>query len=205
MRTLRVIARGLGRVLALAVIVVSAILLVLGLAVPRLGGAFPYAVLTGSMEPHLPAGTLVVVRPTDPDELKVGSVITYQLRSGEPEVVTHRVVQTGVSAGSGERVFKTRGDANSAADPEWVRAVQVRGVVWYGIPFAGYLTQWATGDQRINIVNGVAGALGVYAIWMFSSAAWEKWQAIRARRPASASTRGTTSREEPEGDAGRPS
>ena len=41
-------------------------------------------------------GSVVVVRPVDPADIGVGSVITYQLESGEPEVVTHRVVEQGV-------------------------------------------------------------------------------------------------------------
>lgn len=112
--------------------------LVAGVLVPRLAGATPYTVTTGSMAPSLPVGTLVVVRPVAPRQVVIGDVVTYQLRSDEPLTVTHRVV--GVVAGAdGTRRFTTRGDANGAADPEPVRVEQVRGEVWYAVPHLGRL------------------------------------------------------------------
>ena len=48
-----------------------------------------YAVLTGSMEPVLPVGSLLVVVPMSFDELKVGQDITYKTAGG---TVTHRIV-----------------------------------------------------------------------------------------------------------------
>ena len=77
--------------------------------VPRLAGATPSTVLTGSMAPAHPAGSLVVVRPVDIDEVRTGDVITYQLCSGELAVAT--------------QVLTTRGDATSVADAQPVREV----------------------------------------------------------------------------------
>ncbi len=70
---------------------------------PRLGGATPYTVLTSSMEPEYPPGTLVVVRPVPIEEIGIGDVITYQLESGEPTVVTHRVVGLSTTLGASSR------------------------------------------------------------------------------------------------------
>ena len=70
------------------------------------------------MKPSMPPGTLVVVRPTPVDEIGIGSVITYQVESGEPTVVTHRVVAQGIGA-TGEPVFRTQGDANDVPDATW--------------------------------------------------------------------------------------
>src|SRR5699024_700722 len=102
--------------LSWGLLVLAACALVVDLVVPRLFGATPYAVLTSSMSPSLPAGSLVVVRPVRPESIGVGSVITYQLRSGEPAGVTHRVVAQAVD-GTGARTWRTRGDANDVADP----------------------------------------------------------------------------------------
>ncbi len=52
-------------------------------------------------------------------------MITYQLESGRPTVVTHRVTGIGVDA-RGELRYTTQGDANSAPDVQTVRPVQVR-------------------------------------------------------------------------------
>jgi signal peptidase len=161
------------KVLVRCLLVASATLFVAGVAVPRLGGATGYTVLTSSMRPGLPPGTLVVVRPTDPARIDVGSVITYQLRSNEPGVVTHRVVGTSVAA-DGTRVFRTRGDANTVRDPAWVRPVQVRGALWYSIPYLGYLNSALSPLHRQQIVNALAIPLLGYALWLFLVAARAK-------------------------------
>jgi signal peptidase len=136
-----------------------------GLLVPRLSGATPYTVLTGSMSPTLPPGTLAVVRPVEPAEIATGSVITYQLESGRPEVVTHRVVGVRTDL-SGEVSWQTRGDANGAPDAEWVRVEQVRGEVWYAVPWLGHVGRWLTTTQRDLVVQGVALLLLAYAAGM---------------------------------------
>ena len=144
-------------VLGLAVAVVGAAVLV-----PRLTGSTPMTVLTGSMAPNYPPGTLVVVRPGPADDIAIGDAITYQLRSGEPTVVTHRVVGVGYD-GKGDRVFTTQGDANESPDREPVRAVQVRGEVWYAVPWIGRLNLLFNRDQHELITRVVAGGCFVYA------------------------------------------
>ena len=151
-----------GRALATAVVVVASLALLAGVLVPRLAGATPYTVLTDSMAPALPRGTLIVVRPSD--DVGMGDVITFQLRSGEPEVATHRVVGVGTTV-NGEPVYTTRGDANDVADVEQVGAVQVRGELWYHVPFLGYVGALLTGGQRQGIAVAAAAALVAYAAW----------------------------------------
>ena len=143
--------------LVLAVAVVAAAVLV-----PRLTGSTPMTVLTGSMSPTYPPGSLVVVRPVPVEDIGVGTPITYQLRSGEPTVVTHRVVGVGYDS-EGVRVFTTKGDANEAVDREQVGAVQVRGEVWYAVPWIGRLNLLLTRDQHELVTRVVAGGCFVYA------------------------------------------
>ena len=78
---LHYIGIGLSFGLLALVIALAALLIV----VPKVGGATPLTVLTQSMEPTLPPGTLVVVGPVEPADVRVGDVVTYQIRSGEPE------------------------------------------------------------------------------------------------------------------------
>jgi signal peptidase len=151
------------RIVSWAVVVVTAALLIAFVAVPRITGSTPYTVLTGSMRPDMPPGTMTVVRPVDPAELRVGDVITYQLRSGEPEVVTHRIIETVVTQEGLE--FRTQGDANDAPDPDPVRAVQVRGEVWYWAPLLGYLTSGVTSDARTVTAQVVGVGLIAYALF----------------------------------------
>ncbi|WP_421743493.1 signal peptidase I [Cellulomonas sp.] len=149
---------------AVSGVVLVAVLLV-GLAtivVPVVLGATPYTVLTRSMEPGMPPGTLVVTRPVSVDDIGTGDVVTYQLRSGEPTVVTHRVIGVGSNA-LGETVFSTMGDANAVPD-EPVRAVQVRGVVVYQVPYLGYVNTWVGANRPGWLLKSVAGALILYGI-----------------------------------------
>jgi signal peptidase I len=168
MRRLGAGFRWCGQLLAWLVILGIAALVTVTVLVPRIGGATPYTILTGSMRPTMPPGTMVVIRPVDPDRVRVGDVVTYQLRSGEPEVVTHRVVSVGLD-GTGHRVFRTRGDANDAADPGWVKPVQLKGVRWYAVPYAGRFTNLLDGDQRQGVLVAVVGTLLLYAAYMFGS------------------------------------
>jgi signal peptidase len=158
-----------GQVFAWLVILGTVTVLAAAVLVPRLGGATPYTILTGSMQPEMPPGTLVVVRPVDPSEISVGSVITYQLESGKPTVVTHRVTGVGVDA-TGKLRFTTQGDANSTPDAAAVRPVQVRGERWYSVPHLGRLNTLLSGDQRQTLVYVAAALLLGYAGYQFLSA-----------------------------------
>jgi signal peptidase len=161
--------RYVARVLAWCLILGMAAAVSLAVVIPRIGGATPYVLLTGSMSPEMPPGTMVVVRPADPEHIEVGTVVTYQLRSGQPDVVTHRVIAVGTGM-DGKPVFQTRGDANRVADDKMVRAVQVRGVRWYDVPYLGYLTTLVTPDVRTIGTFATAAGLMLYAASMFAGA-----------------------------------
>ncbi|MFS3129540.1 signal peptidase I [Nocardioides sp. Bht2] len=148
-----------------ALLALTAVLLV-AVVVPRIAGATPYVITTGSMEPELPPGTMVVVRPVEADEIGVGSVITYQLRSGEAAVATHRVVASSRN-GRNERSWQTQGDANSVPDPEPVRPVQVKGELWYAVPYLGHAAGLLSADRRGQLIQGLAVVLVWYAALMF--------------------------------------
>lgn len=149
------------------------LLLVIGLGValvglPKLAGAMPLTVLTNSMEPTLPPGTLIVMRPVAADDIAIGDVVTYQIRSGEPDVITHRVSAITMTT-TGARSFTFKGDNNAEADAEQVTEPQVLGRLWYSVPLAGYLSQWMNSGARGVIVPVAAGALFVFAAVMMVS------------------------------------
>ncbi|MFE5338815.1 signal peptidase I [Isoptericola sp. NPDC056578] len=171
------VRRALGRALAGVVLLVAGGALLLVVVVPRLGGATPYGVATGSMRPALDVGTLVVARPADIESITTGQVVTYQLRSGDPTVVTHRVVGLGTTAG-GERTLLTQGDANDVADAQPVRDVQVRGVLWYAVPQLGRVMGVGSPQQRQVITTAAAVGLLGYAGWLVAGEARER----RSRR-----------------------
>ncbi|MCL2455299.1 MAG: signal peptidase I [Micrococcales bacterium] len=166
----------------MTVVVLAGAALLVGVVVPGLAGAVPYTVLTGSMAPAIPVGSLVVAAPRE--AVAVGDVITFQ-RSRDGQVVTHRVVGVGAST-DGRLAYTTRGDANTVADLDVVRPEQVHGVVWYHVPHLGRLAVLLTGPQRQAAVTSVAALLVGYA-------AWQVWQARRERRRGAASSAVTVS------------
>jgi signal peptidase I len=154
-------------------------LLVVTMLVPRLAGATAYTILSSSMSPGMPPGTLVVVRPRPVSGIGIGDVVTYQLESGRPAVVTHRVVQVEVNA-RGEYLFTTQGDANDVADAQPVREVQIRGVRWYDVPYVGHVSRLISGSQRAVALVLVAGALLAYSGFMFAGAGRDRLRKRRA-------------------------
>lgn len=155
---------GLGVSIGLLGVVLVVAAMVIG--IPALAKATPYTIVTASMEPSLPPGTLVVVKPTATDDIRIGDVVTYQLKSGRPEVVTHRVIAIQQPSRPGGQVrFITKGDANTLADPA-VRPVQVRGTVWYSVPLIGWVNNVVNGDTRAIVIPLLAAGLFVYAGWM---------------------------------------
>jgi len=178
-RTRRGVLAAIGNGILIALLLGVIGIAALAIVVPAATGSTALTVLTSSMEPGLPPGTLIVITPTDPAEIDAGDVITYQIVSGEPEVVTHRVVQS-LTLTDGERVFVTKGDANPTPDPGEVRDVQIRGVLWYAIPFIGWASAAVTGEARAIAILIVVGALFAYAVWMVVSWLRDRHRARRA-------------------------
>lgn len=165
--------------LSLGILLIVVALGAITIVVPAAVGGMPLSVLTGSMRPTLPPGTLVVIKPAEPAEIAVGDVITFQIESGRPAVATHRVIARSTDSGTGEVRFTTQGDANNTPDPEQVRPVQVRGKVWYAIPYLGWANQAVDGSTRSWAVPALAGALFLYALWNIGSGLRERGQKKR--------------------------
>jgi signal peptidase len=164
--------KGLGHYLTIAlslavfltVVALAAVLIV----IPKVSGAIPLTVLTSSMEPTLPPGTLIIVRPVEPADIRIGDVVTYQIRSGEPGVITHRVVEVN-SSSTGELTFTLKGDNNSDIDNKPVLPGQVQGRVWYSVPYMGFVNNAVNGENRSWIIPAIAIGLIGYAGFMIAS------------------------------------
>ncbi|GAA1456623.1 signal peptidase I [Williamsia maris] len=154
-------------------------ILLAAIVVPKVGGAQPYTVLTSSMKQKYPPGTLIVVRKVDASTLSIGDVVTYQIRSGEPGVITHRIVGFTFDQ-QGNRLLTTQGDAVPVPDERPVQAAQVRGKLWYSIPYLGYVNNWITGSTRLIFVYVIAGGLILYAVLQFAGSVRERRTAKRA-------------------------
>lgn len=167
---------------------ISFIALVVGLlaaavlvVVPMATGSQTYTVLTNSMAPSYPPGTFLVVRPLPFEEIERGDVITYQLQSGQPEVITHRVIST-TAGQQGEGLLITQGDNNALPDPEPVRPAQVRGELFYAVPFVGFLANALGNADRSLFSLVVASGLLLYGVAHLSAAALS---GLRSRKASS--------------------
>ena len=119
---------GLLSTLILLVLLALAVILV----VPAVLGYTELAVLTGSMEPTLPVGSLIYIQETDPAQLQVGDVVTYQLEGDT--MVTHRVVENTPA----ENYLVTQGDANQDPDGE-ITYDRIMGKMAFHLPYLGYI------------------------------------------------------------------
>lgn len=126
------------------------------LIVPRIIGISEYTVITPSMEPTIPVGSIVLVKPIEFDEIKEGDIISYYSKNHSDVVVTHRVAS--IDADSGKLI--TKGDANNSADVNPVSKEQMIGIVIYSLPKAGIYLQ--------NVVS-VQGLLLILAMFISGS------------------------------------
>lgn len=178
-RLLEWVARGLSWLF----FIVVAVLVILVLVVPRVIGAVPLAVLSSSMEPTFRPGTLVVSQPVDPATLAIGQVITFQPVSGDPTLVTHRII--GLGYVDNDVVITTQGDNNTSPD-EPIISAQVMGRVVYSIPFVGYVTNALPAGQKNAVIYIAAGSLLAYSAYLLGTS-WVEHQ--RSRRELRGSNR----------------
>ena len=163
MMRVRSVARFMWTSVSFAFLLIAMLLAAALLLIPKTVDALPLTILTGSMRPAMPPGTLAVVKPTDPARLKVGDVVTYQWESGNPALVTHRITQINRSS-NGDTTLILKGDNNPQDDPP-VRAEQVMGKVIYAVPYFGWITNSINSDTGRRYTKWVAhGFLGYGAL-----------------------------------------
>lgn len=135
-------------------IMIILILLVGILFVPRFFGYQNFAVISGSMEPTMPIGSMVFDKERNFEDIKIGDIISYQVNSQTR--VTHRVVEIDNQT----RSFITKGDANDVNDTYPVEYADVIGVVDFCVPLIGYITMY------IKTPLGIAVGCGILFIIM---------------------------------------
>jgi len=97
------------------------------------------SVLSGSMEPEVKVGSLVITRFVDAEEIAVGDIINFHPNLADSRLITHRVIDIGYNS---PLYFETKGDANEYPDPFTVPARNLLGKVIFHIPYWGYFTEF---------------------------------------------------------------
>jgi signal peptidase len=139
----RKIANAAGILLLVAVVVPFVVF-----AVPQVVGADQsYVVLSGSMEPAMSPGDVIIVNSVPASAIERNDVITFGGQGGDTPT-THRVIE--VVEQDGTTAFRTQGDANDDPDGALVTPDQIQGKVLSPagyllvIPFIGYLINFAS-------------------------------------------------------------
>lgn len=101
------------------------------------GGHRAYLVLSGSMEPAINVGDLIIIK-KEPTYSK-GEVITFKSR--DDRIVTHRIYSVKNEA-ENKNIYVTKGDANRTEDNDIVNSGQIMGKVTFIIPKLGYLADF---------------------------------------------------------------
>ncbi len=142
----------------------------------RLGFNF-FAVKSGSMEPNIPAGSLILAGKYKLEDLKKDDIITYSHtnpETGEPSIVTHRItkvdkqeIEQPVNEGENKKIttyeIKTKGDANNEEDHYVLNPGNVIWLYKWHVPKLGYLTTFVQTPQ--GFIGLVILPAAILIIW----------------------------------------
>ncbi|WP_244857956.1 signal peptidase I [Agromyces archimandritae] len=114
-------------------------------------GIRPVVVVSGSMEPTLPVGSVALIQPVSYDDVAVGDIVTVQRPRGLG-LVTHRVIEK--TTVDGAPALELQGDANAVPDPEPYVVDEISRTVFH-IPGLGHLAIFLQNG------NGIIAAVGI--------------------------------------------
>lgn len=131
---------------------------ILGIAVLLLASMVPVPgnikvkiVKSGSMEPAIKTGGIVVITPSD--TYSVGDIITFGQDTKTQIPTTHRIVRI---EGEGPlRAFATKGDANNDEDPAPTRLSDIKGKVLFTLPYLGFILDFAKKPLGFALLVGI--------------------------------------------------
>ncbi|WP_082503101.1 signal peptidase I [Nocardioides sp. Leaf307] len=136
---------------------------------PHVFGYRTATMLTGSMEPGISPGDVVVTVPRPAADVEVGDVISYHIPIEDHRVETHRVTKV-VRGDDGSIAVQTQGDANEGVDP-WTATLE-GDTVWQMtavVPHVGKAIQWLRAPVvQHGVLWGALGllvVLGLVRIW----------------------------------------
>lgn len=126
----------------------------------------PLVVVSGSMEPVIPTGSLVVAKGGPAESALVGDIASLPREDGV--LVTHRVIENVPSkTDPGLREIRMKGDANNDADQNpYIASEVLKPVVT--IPYAGYVTSFMN-NNRLLIIAAACFAAALYSIYLIVS------------------------------------
>jgi signal peptidase len=115
------------------------VLLLIVSAFPITGNYKLMIVQSGSMEPAIKMGSIVMVKPVD--DYRIGDVISFGEVTRIKAPTTHRIYD--IKVAEGQPVYITKGDANNAPDQREIPKSEVIGKVLISLPYLGYAVDFA--------------------------------------------------------------
>ncbi len=164
------------------VLVCLAIVFAFFISIIRVFGFKVYGVLTGSMEPAYPTGSLIYVRDVDTNSLRIGDVITFSL---SPNVIaTHRIVDIIPDENNPSMLrFQTKGDANQSVDASLVSPTHVIGKVIFSVPYLGDIANYIQNPPGTYVAILVSGIL-IVLVFLTDAATGEKLKSLQKKERA---------------------
>lgn len=118
-----------------------------------------FSVSSGSMEPSISTGSLVIIFPRD--EYKIDDVITYNPDPGNSQLTTTHRIQS-IEVADENTFFTTKGDANSTPDADLINSKSVLGKVVLHVPYIGYLAAFTRTIQGMFLLIILPSILIIY-------------------------------------------
>lgn len=140
--------------IVLGCLAVIALLLIISVF-PITGNIKFMTVLSGSMEPKIKMGSIVMVKPMD--DYKINDVISFGEITRTKAPTTHRIYDMKVQGG--EPIYITKGDANNAPDQREITKRDIIGKVLLSVPFVGYAVDFAKKPMGFALIIIVPAAL----------------------------------------------
>src|SRR5690606_10758951 len=117
-----------------------------------------YVVSSGSMEPVIATGSVVITTPIDASQVKVGNVVTFLSPVDSTQTVIHRVVEIETD-NEGIISFRTKGDNNDSIDNWTVPQDNILGLSRSSLPYLGYLISFLKTPMGFIVGIGVPALL----------------------------------------------
>jgi signal peptidase I len=141
-------------------------------------GWSPTLVTTGSMQPLVAPGDIVMLREVSAEELTPNSVVLYD----RPETgrVLHRILER-----LPDGTYRTGGDANASPDSTPVALEDIKGAAVLAVPWIGRPSLWLYEGRTVTlVVGGIALLIGLRLAPRAFDPAFDPWASGTRVNPA---------------------
>ncbi|WP_105619667.1 signal peptidase I [Vallitalea okinawensis] len=107
---------------------------------------YPSVIATGSMEPMIMPGDVIIVQKIDGNSVDIGDVVQFKR---DDILISHRIIE--VVEDENGKSYRSKGDNNSVADLQLVKPEQIKGVIKYVVPKIGWLTLLIRSEDDVTM------------------------------------------------------